>query len=59
MSEQQINLSVTVNEANVILNALAQLPYAQVSTLIGKLQQQGSSQVVPQVTPEAAQVVVE
>ncbi len=55
MSEQQINLSVTVNEANVILNALAQLPYAQVSTLIGKLQQQGSSQV----TPEAAQVVVE
>ncbi len=45
MNEKQLHLSVTVNEANIIVNALAQLPYAQVAELIKKLQQQGTEQL--------------
>lgn len=38
----------TEQEANVILNALAAQPYAQVAALIAKLQSQAQEQLKPQ-----------
>ena len=59
---QALNLMVTVDEANMVLGALSNLPYGQVNQLIPKLQQQCESQLRPSpvvsstavpVTPEA------
>lgn len=36
----ELTFTVTEQEANILINALAQLPYAQVYALIPKLQQQ-------------------
>ncbi len=41
----EIELKVTVEEANLILEALGQLPFARVYALVGKLQQQASVQI--------------
>ena len=41
----QIQLTFTVDEVNQILEALGQQPYIAVSQLIGKIQQQASSQL--------------
>jgi hypothetical protein len=42
---QEITLKVTVQEANTILNTIAQLPYNQCFELIGKLQKQANEQL--------------
>lgn len=43
-----IKLSLTVNEVNIILNALASRPYAEVAGLIGKIQTEGEKQLAEQ-----------
>lgn len=40
-----ITLNITVDEANIILDALGQQPFVKVYSLIGKIQQQASEQV--------------
>lgn len=59
-TQQSVNLSLTVAEVNVLLQAVAGLPYAQVAELIKKIMQQAEPQL--QVTVEeqlAAEPVVE
>ena len=41
----QINLTLTLEEANTLLTALGTQPYAQVHQLIGNIQTQGSTQL--------------
>jgi hypothetical protein len=41
----EIQLNLTVEETNVVLEALGQLPYVRVHLLIGKVQQQATSQL--------------
>ena len=41
----EINLTLTLEEVNTLLNALGTQPYAQVQSLIAKIQTQGSAQV--------------
>lgn len=44
---QEIKFNINVNEAQAIMTALAQMPYAQVAELIAKLQQQAQAQLNP------------
>lgn len=41
----EFKFAVTQPEAEMLLNALAQRPFAEVSQLIGKLQQQAQAQM--------------
>ena len=41
----EINLTFTLEEVNVLLTALGAQPYAQVQPLIAKIQTQGSAQL--------------
>jgi len=45
MNEQSITFTVTLAEANGILQSLAQLPFAQVVDLISKLKEQAQVQL--------------
>ncbi|MEW9552240.1 hypothetical protein [Nonomuraea sp. NPDC050783] len=47
MDQQQISLSLTVAEANAVLDALGRLPYVQVYELIGTIQEQAQTQLRP------------
>ena len=38
--QQQLNLELSIEETNLILKAVSQLPYYQVHELISKIQQQ-------------------
>ncbi|CAB4214894.1 hypothetical protein UFOVP1469_3 [uncultured Caudovirales phage] len=51
MDTKEIELKLTVAEANGVLNALGQMPFVQVSTLIQKIQQQAAPQVQAPVAP--------
>ena len=42
---KEIQLSVTIDEANLILEALGNLPFTKVYELIGKIQEQASEQL--------------
>jgi hypothetical protein len=44
---KEIALKLTVDEANLILQALGNLPFAQVYGLIEKINQEASSQLDP------------
>ena len=41
----EIRLTLTLEEVNILLNALGTQPYAQVQPLIAKIQTQGSTQL--------------
>lgn len=41
----EINLQVTIEEANVILEGLGQMPFAKVFALVAKLQEQAAQQL--------------
>ena len=41
----EIRLTLTLEEVNSVLNALATQPYAQVQPLVAKIQTQGSAQL--------------
>ena len=45
MNDQTIRLDVTVEETNLILEALGALPFSQVYRLIAQLQQQATDQL--------------
>jgi hypothetical protein len=52
MNENQIiKIELTVAETNGVLQALGQMPFAQVAGLVQKIQQQAAPQVAPQVAP--------
>ncbi len=46
-SNRELNLSCTVEEVNLILSALGNLPFIQVHELIAKLQTQATAQLLP------------
>lgn len=52
MDNKEIELKLTVAETNGILQALGQMPFAQVVNLIQKIQQQASPQIKPDEKPE-------
>ena len=56
--ELQIKLSFTVQEANLVLAALGQRPWAEVSGLMEKIKAEGEAQLVAAQAPapEAATV---
>ena len=45
--EQKLNFTLTVDETNVVMNALASQPYSQVVKLISNIQQQAEAQLTP------------
>ena len=45
MDTKEIELKLTVAEANGVLQALGQMPFAQVAALIQKIQQQAQPQL--------------
>ena len=49
-----IQLNLTLEEVNVVLQALGQLPYAQISPLVEKVRQQAIPQVEKIQAAEAA-----
>ena len=44
---KEINLQLTLEEANLVLEALGNLPFARVYGLIGKIQEQAGQQLKP------------
>lgn len=42
---KEINLQINIDEANLILEALGNLPFARVYTLIAKIQEQAGEQL--------------
>ena len=55
--QPEIQLQLTLEEVNLILEALGNLPFARVYALVGKLQNQASDQLPksnPAVTPRPA-----
>lgn len=42
---KEINLKVSIDEANIILEALGGLPFSKVYALIGKIQEQAGQQL--------------
>ena len=47
MEDQTLNLSFTVNEVNIILSALGEMPAKASMPLIQKIQQQAGPQIAP------------
>ncbi|CAL1517155.1 hypothetical protein [Chitinophaga sp. MM2321] len=47
-----INLKLSVEEINLVLNALGNLPYIQVHNVINKIQVQGKTQLQESELPE-------
>ncbi|WP_147268695.1 hypothetical protein [Sphaerisporangium album] len=45
MQQQRLTLTLSIPEINLVLDALGQLPYAQVYELIGTIQQQAQAQI--------------
>lgn len=52
---KDFNLKITINEANLILKALAQLPYHQVNDVINKIHIQAQEQLTTDVINETKQ----
>lgn len=46
-----MTLELTIDQINIILNALGNAPYTQVFSLIAEIQKQGQAQMAP-ATPE-------
>jgi hypothetical protein len=51
---QEIKINLAIEEANLILEALGQLPFARVYALIGKIQEQATQQLQPTDALQAA-----
>lgn len=45
MENKEVNLKLSIEDANLILEALGNLPFKQVYGLIGKIQQQAAQQL--------------
>lgn len=48
----KIQLDLTIDEANIILEALGQQPYLKVASLIQKIQQEGEAQIQSEIVQE-------
>jgi len=48
MENENITLTLSVNDANLVLQALQELPYRVSNKLIENIQAQGSQQIQPQ-----------
>ena len=48
MEEQKINVTLTVDQTNVVLAALAKLPFETVADLIVSIRQQAQEQLLDQ-----------
>ena len=48
---KEINLQLTIDEANLILEALGNLPFVKVYALIGKIQEQAGQQLNAEKSP--------
>ena len=48
----KLQLSLDINEINILLSALSQMPYGQVSNLIGNISQQAQEQLPQPGEPE-------
>jgi hypothetical protein len=44
---KEINLTLNIEEINLVLSSLGNLPFIQVHELIGKIQSQASAQLMP------------
>lgn len=55
MDKNPISITLEAGEWNVVLNALAARPYAEVFAVVGKLQQQANEQL-PATDPAAQEV---
>lgn len=53
--EQEIVLSLTINEVNVILRSLGKHPFDEIAALIGKIKQQGDQQLDKQVAEQESE----
>jgi len=53
-SIKEINLQITVDEANLILEALGTLPFVKVFALIGRIQEQAGQQLRAEDKPAEA-----
>ena len=51
---KEINLQITIDEANLILEALGNLPFVRVFALIGKIQGQAGQQLTTGSPPAPA-----
>jgi hypothetical protein len=51
---QELNFRFTIEEANMVLEALGNLPFVKVHTLIGKIQQQATQQINREESPRRA-----
>lgn len=49
---QEINLKVSMDEANLILEALGNQPFVKVYSLIGKIQEQAAAQMKQEEPPK-------
>lgn len=47
-----IKLELNIDEINMVLEALGQLPFARVYSLIGRIQEQAHAQLQPAAAPE-------
>ena len=54
MEQQKLKFEFTIEEANAILGAIGQMPYAQVAGLVDNIKQQAA----PQVQQQAPQEVI-
>lgn len=52
---ENIKLELSVNDVNIILNALANRPYVEVAELIGKIQNEGNKQLSENTTHSAGE----
>lgn len=68
MENTQITLTLTVNQCNIILNALAARPYGEVAEVIAAVKSQGEKAVAelqaapgvqPEIDPRVADVTVQ
>lgn len=53
---QEIKLSLPVEDMNLILEGLGNLPFAKVFTLVGKIQEQASEQIKSAEAPQVEAV---
>jgi hypothetical protein len=50
-----VKLELTINEINIIMQALGNMPYAQVFELVQKIREQAQPQITPLASEENAQ----
>ena len=56
---ESITIRLTIQEAELVLSGLGNMPYNQVANLIANIQKQGSDQLATQASAQVGQVQVE